>query len=178
MGYACPVCGDPQADAGHLANHLAFTAMASGGDHEEWLDEHVPGWGQRGESELAAAVTDEAEETEFPQVFEASNLAEGRDGGGHGHGGDHGEHGHDHGAHDHGVDPAAARARGRGEMDEEARQVLAEAREITEEMRGSNGDDVDEGPDADDGSDADEGPDTDEGPHAGDREESAADETE
>ena len=38
MGYACPVCEDPQSDATHLANHLAFTAMLRGGEHGEWLD--------------------------------------------------------------------------------------------------------------------------------------------
>ena len=41
MGYACPVCDHPQADARHLANHLAFTALARGGDHEAWLDDAV-----------------------------------------------------------------------------------------------------------------------------------------
>ncbi len=146
MGYACPVCGDPQADAGHLANHLAFTAMTRGDEHEEWLDEHAPDWEDLGESELAAEVSGEAEETEFPQVFEASNLAEGRDGGGHDHGDGHdhggqGHAGHDHSAHghDHGVDPAAARSRGRGELDDEAREILAEARSITEEMQSGEG---------------------------------------
>jgi hypothetical protein len=68
MGYACPVCDDPQADATHLANHLAFTALTGGDDHEAWLDEHVPAWGQHGETELAAEVVDHADEREFPQV--------------------------------------------------------------------------------------------------------------
>ena len=121
MGYACPVCDDPQADAGHLANHLAFTALARGGDHEAWLDEHVPGWGQLGESELADELVDEAEEAEYPQVFEESGVEGGHD--------------HDQGTHGHGVDPADARARGRGEMDDEARAIMEEARAITEEMR-------------------------------------------
>jgi hypothetical protein len=71
MGYACPVCGDPQADAEHLANHLAFSAMLRDADgHESWLDEHVPDWADRDETGLADAVTDHAEPTEFPQVFE------------------------------------------------------------------------------------------------------------
>lgn len=70
MGYACPVCGDPQADAGHLANHLAITAIARGGDHEAWLDEQVPDWEERGEEALAPTVVDEAAETDYPQVFE------------------------------------------------------------------------------------------------------------
>ena len=70
MGYECPVCGDPQADETHLANHLAFTAIARGGDHEAWLDEHVPEWGQLDDEGLADAVVELAEETDFPQVFE------------------------------------------------------------------------------------------------------------
>jgi hypothetical protein len=114
MGYACPVCEEPQADAGHLANHLAFTALTGGDDHEEWLDEHVPEWGDYGEDELAAEVVELAEETEFP--FEA---------GGH-------DHEHDHG---HGVDPQQARQRATGELDDEAAEILEEARELTEEMQ-------------------------------------------
>jgi hypothetical protein len=70
MGYSCPVCGDPQADDSHLANHLAFTALVRGGDHEAWLDETVPDWESMDEEGLAAVVTDHAEQTEYPQVFE------------------------------------------------------------------------------------------------------------
>ncbi len=70
MGYACPVCGDPQADAEHLANHLAITAIARGGDHEGWLDEQVPDWSDRGEAALAEAVVPHAAEADYPQVFE------------------------------------------------------------------------------------------------------------
>jgi hypothetical protein len=134
MGYACPVCEDPQSDAGHLANHLAFTAITHGGDHEDWLDEHVPGWGQLGEAELGEEVADHAEETEFPQVFEESGLEDSHDHGGHGHGS------HQHGAggqslDDHGLDPSAARSRGAGDLADEAKKIMAEARELTEEMR-------------------------------------------
>ncbi|PSP95012.1 hypothetical protein BRC91_03125 [Halobacteriales archaeon QS_4_62_28] len=117
MGYACPVCEEPQADAGHLANHLAFTAITSSGDHEEWLDEHAPEWGQLGETELAENVAEYAEETEFPQVFEES------------------------GVEDHAVDTRQARARGSGELDEEAASILAEARELTEQMESSDDED-------------------------------------
>jgi hypothetical protein len=70
MGYACPVCETPQADAGHLANHLAITAIARGGEHAAWLDEHAPAWGSLDEAGLADRVVEEATETEFPQVFE------------------------------------------------------------------------------------------------------------
>lgn len=133
MGYACPVCESPQADGGHLANHLAFTAITSGGDHEEWLDERVPDWGELGESELATEVVDDAEEADYPQVFEASGV----------------EDGHDHGTHDHpsrgrDVDPATARERGSGDLDDEARTILEEARSMTEEMRDEVGSSEDE----------------------------------
>lgn len=70
MGYACPVCGDPQIDAAHLANHLAFTAMLGDDDHGAWLDQYAPGWAEAGEAELAERVVDRAEPVEFPQVFE------------------------------------------------------------------------------------------------------------
>jgi hypothetical protein len=83
MGYACPVCGDPQADATHLANHLAFTALARGGDHEAWLDEQVPEWESLDETTLGERLAEMAEETDYPQVFEDTT-------GGHQH--DHGDH--------------------------------------------------------------------------------------
>ncbi len=129
MGYACPVCEDPQADAAHLANHLAFTAMTGGGDHEEWLDERVPDWGGMGESELADVVVEHAEEEEFPQVFEESGVHD------HDHGGGQ-QHGHDHGhGGAGGIDESAARARGSGEIDDDAQEILREAQRLTEEMR-------------------------------------------
>jgi hypothetical protein len=128
MGYACPVCADPQADAGHLANHLAFTAMLGDEDHEHWLDEHASGWGEMGESELAEVVADLVEETEFPQVFEdtVGGLEEtpedpaGRSGALF-------EDDHDH----------AGRAAGAaGDLDEETAAILEEAREMTRQMLG------------------------------------------
>jgi hypothetical protein len=70
MGYACPVCETPQADARHLANHLAFTALLGDDDHESWLDEHAPDWEQAGEDDLAERVGEDASEVEYPQVFE------------------------------------------------------------------------------------------------------------
>ncbi|WP_277542743.1 DUF5810 domain-containing protein [Haloarcula laminariae] len=113
MGYACPVCDDPQADATHLANHLAFTALTGGGDHETWLDDHVTEWGQLGETELAERVVDHADEREFPQVFEESGVAD----------------------HDHTDDlpPGADSHRDRSMSDDDA-AVLEEARELTKEM--------------------------------------------
>ena len=144
MGYACPVCSDPQADAGHLANHLAFTAILGDADHETWLDEHLPEGNEMGEAELAAVVADLVEETEFPQVFEDTvgspedpdDPLEERSGAlfeesGHGH-----AHDHDHGDHAHGVDTS-------GPVDAETEAILEEAREMTREML-RDGDDADE----------------------------------
>ena len=121
MGYACPVCGDPQADAGHLANHLAFTAMTGGADHEAWLDETVGDWGQLGEAELGELVADHAEQREFPQVFEESGVED-----------------HDKG-HDHSMPPGADRQPDR-DISEADAAVLEEARELTREMREEAGD--------------------------------------
>ena len=118
MGYACPVCSDPQADATHLANHLAFTALTGGADHEAWLDDTVGEWGQLGETELAELVVEHADEREFPQVFEES------------------------GTHDHDGDlPSGAdRHRGAASMSDADAAVLEEARELTEKMLdGSDG---------------------------------------
>ena len=156
MGYACPVCADPQADAGHLANHLAFTAMLGDEAHEEWLEEHAPGWESMSESDLAEVVRDVAEETEFPQVFEdtAGGLSESdedpqersgvlfEEDHGHGHDHDH-EYGHGHG---HGDAPGGHRGGG-PPLDEEAEAALQEAREMTRRML--------EGDDADDETDRD-----------------------
>ncbi|MFA1609402.1 DUF5810 domain-containing protein [Halobellus rubicundus] len=131
MGYACPVCETPQQDARHLANHLAFTAMVHGDEHEAWLDEHVPDWSELGEADLGPEVAELAPEADYDQVFEDTAHA-------HGHEHDHG-HDHRHG----GVDPASAAAAGQGSLDEETQRILAEARELTAEML----DDEDDGAD-------------------------------
>ena len=68
MGYGCPVCGAPQADGQHLANHLAFTALLHGDDHAAWLDEIVPDWADRSPSTLAETVVDHAEAIETDAV--------------------------------------------------------------------------------------------------------------
>ncbi len=119
MGYACPVCGDPQADAGHLANHLAFTALLGDGDHESWLDAHAPGWADAGEAELADRVVEHADEREFPQVFEDTSTDHGGDGG-----------------HSERPDRPAGAEGVEAPTDDDAREILAEARELTEAMRG------------------------------------------
>jgi len=147
MGYGCPVCGTPQADARHLANHLAFTAMLHGEDHRAWLDEHVLDWETTGEEELADRVVDLAGDAEFPQVFEDTT--------------DRTDAGHDHddppaersgalfegedgpaapadegadGPRDPAVGPDGTGARDPEEMDAETRAVLDEARALTREM--------------------------------------------
>ncbi|WP_299234241.1 DUF5810 domain-containing protein [Natronomonas sp.] len=142
MGYACPVCSDPQADAGHLANHLAFTALLGDDDHEAWLEEHAAGWGGMSEDDLAEVVSERVEETEFQQVFEdtVGGLDAGEGGprsersgalfddegaGGH-------DHSHDHGrGHDHDLAPDGP---GDAAIDDATAEVLEEARRMTEEM--------------------------------------------
>ncbi|MDQ2051189.1 DUF5810 domain-containing protein [Natronolimnohabitans sp. A-GB9] len=137
MGYACPVCGAEQADAEHLANHLAVTASLGRADHGEWLAEYAPNWGDCTPEELGEIVSQHAPEIETPE-FEAS--------------------GHDH-DHDHGR-PAGleegiaqqSRQPGRGSLTSEAESVLQEARELTERMQESGVDDS--AIDDDDGTDA------------------------
>ena len=139
MGYACPVCDVPQADDEHLANHLAFTAVMGDDEHEAWLDEHAPDWGQMGPDELAPIAVEAAEETEYEEVFEDTT----------------GRHDHDHGDD---FDERMVREAGRGgrgapagggELDEEAREILREAHEMTEEMYPERTSDADDGEDGD-----------------------------
>lgn len=151
MGYACPVCGDPQADAEHLANHLAFTAMLGDADHESWLDDRVPDWADRDPDALAATVTDHAEETEYPQVFE--DTVDRRSANSRTQSGDTTGHDHDHersGALFDDEPEFAANARERAvrdrDVDADAAEVLEEAREMTRQMLegGDDGEDGDE----------------------------------
>ncbi|WP_380675398.1 DUF5810 domain-containing protein [Salinigranum sp. GCM10025319] len=151
MGYACPVCDEPQRDAEHLANHLAFQAMTHGDDHESWLDEHAPDWASGGPADLAPLVAEHAPETEYEVVFEDTTEADGPDelydpdlqgeldehadphppGTGRGHGHDHShEHGRDDGAT--GVDIE--------DLDPETREVVEDARELTREMLAADDD--------------------------------------
>ena len=129
MGYACPVCDDPQQDTEHLANHLAFQALTHGDDHEAWLDEHAPGWAEGGPADLAPRLAGLAEEAEYEAVFEntteESSDGELYDPGGAGaHGHDHG-HGHGHTAGD-GIDVS--------NLDPDTREIVDEAQELTREM--------------------------------------------
>ncbi|QPV61338.1 hypothetical protein I7X12_11210 [Halosimplex litoreum] len=151
MGYACPVCGDPQTDAEHLANHLAFTAMLRGGDHEAWLDDRIDGWAAMDPPELAEHVVDHAEEAEFPQVFE--DTTGGHDHGGghqhdHGSGHQHGDgHGHQYGGGRASGTPDAVESAAPGgvadldDFEGETDDVLAEAKELTRRRRENAGGD-------------------------------------
>lgn len=142
MGYECPVCGVPQADGGHLANHMAFTALVHEGDHEAWLDETVPGWSEEGETELAAVLTEQVEQVEtaeYPQVFEDTTT----DG--------HHEHAHEHDQERSGelFDSGSGNQRGQRHqrigsqspaLDGEAQAVLERARQLTDERLSDDND--------------------------------------
>jgi hypothetical protein len=126
MGYACPVCGDPQADDVHLANHLAFTALARGGDHEDWLDETVPDWAEMDDDSLADRVVDHADEQEYPQVFEDTTGHADHD---HSQGRDRQEGMPGGDVHDAMLEEAEERLADEDMPDTD--DVLAEARELT-----------------------------------------------
>lgn len=136
MGYACPVCDAHEADAVHLANHLAITASLGRDDHREWLAEHAPDWGDCSPEELGERVSPHAEEIDTA----ASETT------GHDH--DHG-HGHQPGRPDSLEEGIARQSRqpGRGSMTAETEQVLREAAELTREMQ-SPSDDADDGSDS------------------------------
>ncbi|MGQ3329101.1 DUF5810 domain-containing protein [Halorubrum sp. FL23] len=159
MGYACPVCETPQRDGEHLAHHLAFTAMLHGGDHEAWLDDHAPDWGDREPAGLAAEVTPHAEAAEYHEVFE-DTVDRGRpnvDLGAHdgvGAGGQGGHAGHDHAGHDRTAGGPGA-VDSAGGTDPQVAEAIREAREMAREA----GEDEDGESDAaagDDGDGADE----------------------
>lgn len=135
MGYACPVCGVEQADAEHLANHLAITAALGREGHEEWLAEHVPDWAEMGPTELGDRLSEHA-----PVVDTPDPVTDPEPSPGHGHGQSR-DHSHDHG---HGRPPGLedalarqSRQSGRGSLSAEARGVLEEARELTRQMHES-----------------------------------------
>ncbi len=121
MGYACPVCGLPQRDASHLANHLAFTAIGGDDAHEEWLDGHVPDWGEHDPESLGSEVSEHAEEREVETVTEQRVAERGRHRG-----------------------PQRTPT-----LDPDAEEVLAEAEAMTREMIG--GEDDGDGTDPDSG---------------------------
>lgn len=108
-GYECPVCGVPQAEPQHLANHVAFAAMLDEADHEDWLDEHAPDWSEMSPDELADVVVEHAPESDVE--FEESDHAP--------------PEGH----------LARQGGYGRDDLDDDARAAVEEARELTREMR-------------------------------------------
>ncbi|WP_222920119.1 DUF5810 domain-containing protein [Natrinema sp. SYSU A 869] len=128
MGYACPVCDVEEADAVHLANHLAITASLGREDHREWLEEHAPDWGECSPEELGEIVSPHATEIETPE-FEESG------------------HGHERGRPDSLEEGISRQSRqpGRGSMTTEAENVLQEAAELTQEMQSSSGGSEDNG---------------------------------
>jgi hypothetical protein len=123
MAYACPVCGTVEADAEHLANHLAVTASLHRADHAAWLDEHAPDWADRSPSELGRNVIEHAEE---------------RDVAGHTHGADHGR---DTSGRPDGVAVGGGHD-ARGAPDAETERVLREARELTRRSRAGDATDA------------------------------------
>lgn len=154
MAYRCPVCDTPETDAEHLANHLAFTAVIRGDGHEDWLDEHVPAWGDDDPDSLAPKVAEAVPEVDVPE------LDDGDDGGGHDHGGrleDRLAEGAGHrGPGAAGAGDAGAAAGGRGDRTEDVAGVLQEAQRLTEQMYGlddggeqAGGDETDEDADTD-----------------------------
>lgn len=111
MGYACPVCAAPQVDAAHLANHLAFTALIHGDDHESWLDERVDDWGAMDPETLGPLVAEHAEPVDV-------DAPESEREGGRGRGGS----------------PGVEQRTDADAMSAQDRAVLEEARELTRRM--------------------------------------------
>ncbi|WP_049979475.1 DUF5810 domain-containing protein [Halolamina rubra] len=151
MGYRCPVCGSPQQDDEHLANHLAMTAMLHGEDHEAWLDERVAEWGEYTPPELADEIVDDAEAVDYDAATaEDAEIEIPTDDG----------HEHDHeGSGTHPTEEIADpdEVPDSGFIDEAAEQAVAEAREMTRKRRESAGDGddaVDSSTDADTDDDA------------------------
>ncbi|WP_254762312.1 DUF5810 domain-containing protein [Natrinema marinum] len=130
MGYACPVCDAEEADAVHLANHLAITASLGREEHRAWLEEHAPDWSDCSPEELGELVSPHAEETDTPDFDTAGH-----------------QHGYDPGRPDslEGGIARQSRGPGRGSMTAETENVLQEAAELTREMQDGNGADADEG---------------------------------
>jgi hypothetical protein len=132
MGQECPVCGSEEADGEHLANHLAFTALVRGGDHETWLDEHVPDWADRDPETLAPEVTPHATETETEPTSEP--------------------HGHE--------TPTFEQPAGQRDLSGEAAAILEEAQELTEQMAAGDDSSPDATASEDGATDGDSSPDS------------------
>ncbi|MFW5934579.1 MAG: DUF5810 domain-containing protein [Halolamina sp.] len=142
MGYRCPVCGSPQQDDEHLANHLAMTAMLHGEDHEAWLDERVAEWGEYTPPALADEIVDDAEAVDYDAATAEDAEIEIPTHDGHEHDGS-GTHRTEEIADPDEVPDS-------GFIDEAAEQAVAEAREMTRKRRESADDDAADAVDADD----------------------------
>lgn len=146
MGYLCPVCGVEQADAVHLANHLAVTASLGRRDHEAWLEEHAPDWAECTPAELGEAVGIHAQDVETPGFDD--------------------DHDHRHQARPPGLEAelaAQTRRPGRGTMTAETETVLKEARELTRQMHEPDAETGADGPNGDAPTDESTGDDRDAG---------------
>lgn len=73
MGYLCPVCETPFADAQSLADHLAVTAMLHSDDHETWLADTVPDWESCDRATVADSVVDHATEVDAEHPSESGH---------------------------------------------------------------------------------------------------------
>ena len=109
-----------------VPSHVLFGEMvgplARGGGHEEWLDAHVPDWGDLDPASLGERVTEHAEEAGFPQVFDDITSDTDRD----------------HGRHDSArgdLSLEEARSRTAGAVSDDCEEVLEEARELTRRCR-------------------------------------------
>jgi hypothetical protein len=115
MAYACPVCDAVEADAEHLANHLAITATLHEDDHAAWLDDHAPDWPDRSPSELGETAVEHAEKRDVEGTTHS---------------------------HEHGHEPDLRPETDSGWMDasgadDETERVLREARELTRQAQGA-----------------------------------------
>ncbi|MFW5903355.1 MAG: DUF5810 domain-containing protein [Halolamina sp.] len=135
MGYSCPVCGEPQQDDEHLANHLAMTAMLHGDDHEAWLDDHVDEWSEHTPPELAAEILDDVDAVDYDEATAERAVTEIPT-----------EEGHEHDHEGSGTHPTEELADpsevpDSGFLDEAAEEAVAEARELTRKRRENAADD-------------------------------------
>lgn len=117
MGYRCPVCESPHPDSEHLANHVAFTGLMGGEDHESWLDEHVPDWADRDPESLGDALAEIVSTVDLEGVGSDDNGQLGRPN----------------------VDTVSPDSGPDDEFDPVTEAALAEARAMTEEMVGQSG---------------------------------------
>ncbi|WP_276255359.1 DUF5810 domain-containing protein [Halomontanus rarus] len=166
-GYACPVCDEQQADAVHLANHLAITASLGRQDHLQWLEEYAPDWADCGPEELGEQVVEYALEVETPE-FEGSA-------GGHSHGHSQGRPSFENELARQTSQPG----RGGAAMSGDTGRILEEAREMTAQMYGNgNGDEGEGGDEDEEASDSESGSGDDDGESDGAAEDERTDDSE